>query len=792
MGITDLYNYTFRILIISVVLLFPTNLNAQTNYTQTVKGKVVDIDTDAPLIGASVVIIGSNPIIGTTTDVNGRYELKTIPIGRYSFKVSFIGYEDIYLNEIQVESGKEVVLNVALKENIIELGTIEIVANDDKNEPLNQMIVISANQITIESTSRIAAGIDDPGRTIQSLAGVSTSSDKTNELVIRGNSPRGVLWRMEGIEIPNPNHFSSEGGSGGGVSALSTQVLANSDFITSAFPAEYGNAISGVYDLRLRNGNSEKREYTAQLGVLGLQFAAEGPFKKGKRASYLFNYRYSTFSLLNKVINSTVGGYIPTWQDLSFKIYLPTKKIGYFSLWGLGGNSIYEDLAIQDSSQWKYKSDYHQESSINSLGIIGLTHNFLFKDNKTYIKTTLSATGTNNYFLRDTLNYNYLSTTTLELKYRYSTYNVISFINHKFNAKHLVRIGINLTNKGYNINEYDLYSNSYKQEEKGNTFSTQSYLQWKYRPANNFEVISGIHFSYLMLNKRYTIEPRLGLKWQLNKKNIVSFGFGLHSKTEPISVYLTEENNTNGDIIFPNKNLDFTRAAHFVLGYNWSFANNYRFKTEVYYQHIYNVPIDINDTTGTRSSLNFRTRITNSILTNDGTGRNYGIELSLEKFFSNNWYAMLTSSIFASKYKMPGFEERNTLFNNNFIYNILGGKEFKFGKNNQNIIGLNIRTTWRGGYRTIPYNEEKSINQDKPVYNYEEAYVSRLPDYFRIDFGINYSYNTPNKVWKLSIDLQNVTNNKNINQQYYDYELNQIVNRYYQGFIPNINLMVQF
>ena len=395
------YQSTYKLLMIIIILLCNGNLIAQTNYTQTVKGEIIDIDSDMPLIGASIVLIGSNPIIGTIADINGRYVLESILIGRHSFKVSFIGYEDVYLKEIQVESGKEVILNVAMKEAVFELEAVVIVANDDKSEAINQMTTVSANQITIESTSRIAAGINDPGRTVQSFAGVATSSDKTNELVIRGNSPRGVLWRMEGIEIPNPNHFSSEGGSGGGVSALSTQVLANSDFITSAFPAEYGNAVSGIYDLRLRNGNSEKREYTFQAGVLGLQFAAEGPFKKGKRASYLLNYRYSTFSLLNNVIGSTVGGYIPTWQDLSFKIYLPTKKAGYFSIWGLGGNSVYEDLAVQDSTQWKYKSDYHEETSINSLGIIGLTHNYLFSNNKTYIKTTLSVTGTNNYFLRD-------------------------------------------------------------------------------------------------------------------------------------------------------------------------------------------------------------------------------------------------------------------------------------------------------------------------------------------------------------------------------------------------------
>ena len=782
-----------KIIMISIVLLLTINNNtiAQTP-TQTVKGMVLDLDSEMPIFGATIILLGSDPIIGGITDLDGIYKLKSIPIGRHSFRISFVGYEDVYLKEIAIESGREVVLNVSMKENTFELETVVIVANDDRSEAINQMTTVSANQITIESTSRIAAGINDPGRTVQSLAGVATSSDKTNELVIRGNSPRGMLWRMEGIEIPNPNHFSSEGGSGGGVSALSTQVLANSDFIISAFPAEYGNAISGVYDLRLRRGNFEKREYAIQLGVLGLQVAAEGPFKKGSQASYLFNYRYSTFSLLNKTIGSTIGGSIPTWQDLSFNIYLPSKKAGNFSIWGLGGNSLYEDLAVQDSSQWKYKSDYRQETSKNSLLIVGLTHNYLFDNNKTYIRTTISNSYTNNYFLRDTLDYNYQPYSNLELSYHYSTIGVNSFVNHKFNSKNLIRFGMSTSVKGYNINMFDVYSNDDRLEEEGRTNSYQTYLQWKHRITNNIEIISGLHSSYLALNARYTVEPRLGLKWKVNETNTISFGLGMHSKSEPVSVYLWEDHLPDGSIIQANKNLDFTKAVHLVLGYNWNFVEDFRLKTEIYYQYLYEVPMDPNDSTGTRTSLNFRTRIDNAELTNDGLGRNYGVELTLEKFFSNNWYALITSSLFESKYTMPGFEERNTLFNSNFINNIVAGREFVFGKNNQNVIGLNLRTTWRGGYRNIPYNLDESIDEVKPIYDYDNSYEQRLPDYYRIDFGINYSYNKSNKVWKISVDIQNITNAKNVNRQYFDTEILQVVNVYFQGITPNINLLLEF
>jgi len=781
----------FIIIPILITLLFSSNSSAQTP-TQTIKGKVIDNDSEMPIIGASVVLIGSDPILGTITNVDGLYSLKGILIGRKSFKISFVGYEDVYLKEVLVESGREIVLNVSMVENVQQLETIIVYADDDKSEAINQMTTVSANQITIESTSRIAAGINDPGRTVQSIAGVATSSDKTNELVIRGNSPRGVLWRMEGVEIPNPNHFSSEGGSGGGVSALSTQVLANSDFITGAFPAEYGNAISGVYDLKLRKGNFEKREYAFQIGVLGLQAAAEGFFKKGTQASYLLNYRYSTFSLLNSTIGSTIGGSIPTWQDISYNIYVPTKKAGSFSLWGVAGNSLFENLAEPDSSQWKFTSDYRQEISKNSLSVIGLTHNYLFDNNKTYLRTTLTSAFTNNHFLRDTLDYNYQLHRTLDLSYVYNTYSITTFINHKISAKNLIRLGAFATIRRYNIKTFDIYANLDELENKGSTNSFQSFLQWKHRITNNFEIISGLHASYLVLNAKYTIEPRLGLRWDINEKNTVSLGVGMHSKSEPVSVYLWEEQLPNGSTNQPNKSLDFTKALHIIAGYNWKFKEDFRLRTELYYQHIYNVPIDNNDITGTRSSLNFRTRIDDSKLSNDGLGRNYGIELTLEKFFSNNWYALLTTSLFNSFYTMPNFKERNTLFNSNYIVNLVAGKEFKYGANNQHTIGLNVRTTWRGGYRNIPFNEEESINQGKPIFNYTQAYEQRLADYYRMDFGLNYSLNKSNKVWKISVDIQNITNAKNVSSQYYDSEKEQITNVYFQGITPNINLLLEF
>ncbi len=262
-----------KITLMITMLLISITLFAQ-DYTQNVKGKIIDTDSKIPLPGASVILVGSDPLLGTISDMDGNFKLEKVPVGRQSFEVSYMGYEKIRLSEVMVSTGREVMLNVEMKESVTTLAECTVVAKSDPSAALNQMVTVSATQISVEETSRIAAGINDPGRTAQSYAGVCAADDENNELVIRGNSPRGMLWRMEGIEIPNPNHFSNgEGGSGGGVCALSTQVLANSDFYTGAFAAEYGNALSGIFDLSLRSGNAERREYALQLGFMGAQAA---------------------------------------------------------------------------------------------------------------------------------------------------------------------------------------------------------------------------------------------------------------------------------------------------------------------------------------------------------------------------------------------------------------------------------------------------------------------------------------------------------------------------------------
>ena len=769
------------------------------DYTQTIKGKIVDTDSKIPLPGASVILVGSDPLLGTISDMDGHFRLEKVPVGRQSLEVSYMGYENIRLSEVLVSTGREVMLNIEMKESVTTLAECTVVAKSDPSAALNQMVTVSATQISVEETSRIAAGINDPGRTAQSYAGVCSADDENNELVIRGNSPRGMLWRMEGIEIPNPNHFSNgEGGSGGGVCALSTQVMANSDFYTGAFAAEYGNALSGIFDLSLRNGNAERREYALQLGFMGAQAALEGPFKKGSQASYLVNYRYSTLNFLSeaRIISTQDGEVAPEWQDLSFKFFLPTKKMGRFSIWGLGGISAAGEYAVQDTSEWIYLDDAFEDNEKHTIGIAGITHNYLFNDSKTYIKTVASYSYTKNNVTEDSLNYDYVKTLLKSEDFIYNTFIINSYVNHKFNARHVLRIGAAYQDKSFNLKALDLNEETHiletKIENDGRTGMAESFVQWQYRINDRVDLNTGLHYTYLALNDDFAVEPRFGMKWRINCKHTLNFGAGLHSRVEAISIYLADQTLENGMVINPNKDLRLTKAAHAVMGYSWSFAHDFMLKTELYYQYIYDVPVVPGDTTHIKSSLNFSSGFTNEKLVNEGTGRNYGLEVTLEKFFSNNWYLLTTVSFFESKYTMPDGIERNTFFNSKYIFNVAGGKEFRVGREKQNIIGANLRTIWRGGYRTVPVDLEASQQQHSEVRNYDLAFEYKVPDYFRVDVGISYRKNKPNWSWVLSLDIQNLTNRSNIWDEQFNAEKNEMEKTYMVGLVPVMNYRVEF
>lgn len=763
-------------------------INAEAQFTQTVRGNIVDYDSKIPIIGAKIVVVGTQPLQGAITDSEGSFKIEKVNVGRIDLKITSVGYQEIFMPGILVESGKELVLNLEMIEDIKALNEVTV-SSEDNDESINKMATVSGQMFTVDETNRYAGSFNDPARMVSGFAGVTGNAEGDNDIVVRGNSPKGILWRLEGIDIPNPNHFANEGGTGGPISALNGSMLANSDFFSGAFAPEYGNAYSGVFDVRFRQGNNENREYSFSFGVMGTDFTVEGPFKSGYKGSYLINYRYSTIALLDKAGILDFGG-IPTYQDASFKIFLPTKNAGSFALIGLGGiSSIFQK--DEDAEKEMVFSTYDFGAN---LGVVGLKHTYFFND-KTHLKSFISASTSSNSGKAEWLNVDSSGMFISERElFQDNRYKVGTTFHHKMNAKNLFQIGGIFTLLDYNLYlEEDYYNTGIFTRlvnGKGNSYMAQGFANWKHRFGNDLSMITGVHYLHFFLNNQYSIEPRIGLKYQINPRHSISAGAGLHGKIESLSTYLFSEKQSDGTYLLPNKNIGLTKAAHFVLGYGLQLTEKWRFKTELYYQHLYNIPVE-NDSTSSLSLLNFSNWFPDVHLINKGTGRNYGIEFTLERNFEKNFYCMATGSIYQSSFTALDGIERDSRYDAGYAYNLLFGKEFLFGEQKNNVIGLNSKVSYIGGNRYIPVDLQASQNAGYPIYS-SNILSAKGDDIFFINFGITYRLDKPKASHSIKLDFQNLTNNKAHVDEYFNSRTNQIEYSTQLSFIPNIIYTIKF
>ncbi len=771
------------------LILLTTNLNAQT-ISQTVRGRVFDDASKTGLPGANLILMNVQPLTGTTTDVNGNFVLEKVPVGRSSFQVSYLGYKSVVKPEVLITSGKETILSIGLEEEVIQSKEVEIKATIDKDKPINTMAMVSARSFSVEESRRYAGSADDPMRAVSNFAGIASSPDvNSNEIVIRGNSPKGLLWRVDGMDIPNPNHYAYVGTSGGGTTMFSSQVLGNSDFYTAAFPAEYGNALSGVFDMRFRNGNNSKHEFAFQVGIQGLDIAAEGPFAKNQQASYLFNYRYSILAFL-QYIDPGMKNKIPVYQDLSFKINFPTKKAGTFSMVGIGGISRSKFIPEKDSTQWKTLEDRTQSMLNNNMGALAVTHQIALS-RKTYIRTYLSGTYNSIDFDNGFLTTSYSLHPQDSVKQENYRFTAGTTLNHKFGPKHTNRTGLTYARLFYNseikaVNPFSgVFSEVYS--GKGNTDLIQGFTESKIDIANNLSVNAGLHFQYFLLNRHYAIEPRVAIRWQAAPKHAFSLGYGKHSQTEDVGVYLNDVVVTPEMKVQPNKQLDFSRSHHFVLGYDFLIRPELRFKAEAYYQYLFNIPVMPGNY---YSLINSSGGFNNDTLVNDGTGHNAGIDLTLEKFFAKQYYYLVTISLFDSKYKGGDGIERNTKFNSNYVVNVLGGKEWSIRK--KNILGVNLKASLTGGECYVPIDLEQSVIQHREVLDDARAYTVRLPDFYYLDLTLTFRTNHKKYSGVWAIQVKNLLNQKPATGYVYN-DFNQCIEEVKSmGILPLISYKIEF
>jgi len=749
-------------------------------YTQNIRGVVYDADSRITLIGVNVIVLDSDPLIGTSTDIDGEFVLSGLPVGRYTLKFQYLGYEDKVMPNVLLGSGKEMVLTVFLEESTTSLDEISVSAKKNRAEAQNHMATVSARSFTVEETKRYAGSFNDPARMASAYAGVSGSPEGNNDIIIRGNSPGGLLWRLEGIEIPNPNHFSEEGATGGPISILNGNMLDNSDFYTGAFPAEYGNAYSGVFDLNLRNGNNRKREYSFMAGVLGVDCSAEGPFVQGKDASYLVNYRYSSLALMNTLGIKIVGDAVPKYQDASFKVTMPKTKLGSFSLFGIGGLSN-----VQEEYD-DYKNDF-----ATNMGVLGVTNRVHVSDN-CYLNTTLGVTGSSNVWEYHEPNDENVFRKLASENFFYKTARLNSTLQCKISPRITARSGIVISHLQFDL--FSDYRDSLEMlitdvEKDGYTNLYEGFTNWKIKAGKDVTFQAGLHFTQLGLNNANSIEPRFGARWKVKPNHTLTFGAGMHSKILPITNYYAVFEK-DGVVAQHNKNIDLQKAVHLVAGYETMLSKNLFAKVESYYQYLYNIPVEA-DTASAFSIVNYTYGYVTMPLKNNGVGVNYGVDLTLEKFFSDNYYFVFTSSLYNSKYKGSDSKQNNTMFNGNYVLNLLGGREFAISKKeNPRILTISTKGTIAGGRRYTPIDLEKSIAKNETVRNENKPFMEQRPMFTRIDLKLSLRKNTLRTTRTWELDIQNVTNTQNIAGDYF-YEGK--VQTYTQlGILPVLSYKVQF
>lgn len=775
----------------ALMLLLPSSMRAQA--TQTVRGQVCDVASGEAMIGVTITIEdednhqSSGFSLGTISDANGNFVVNDVPVGRHSVRASYIGYEPLVLKEQLVSSGKELVLTLRMRERISELGEVVVKPRVNKQLPLNEMAQVGARMFSVEEATRYAGGMADPARTASMFAGVA-GSGVANGISIHGNSPQMLQWRVEGVEVYNPNHFADITGLGGGIfTSLNGTVLANSDFLTGAMPAEFGNALSGAFDMKMRVGNNSKYEHAVQVGTLGVDFASEGPLGKDSKASYLVNYRYSFLEIAKKLHAINMEKETLDYQDLSFKINLPTSGAGTFAVWFTGLIDNYEN-EVPDVSDWETLWDMNDSWSRQRSCAGGLTHSYRFRSGGT-LRSNVAFTGS--YTRLKQNDYDEQMTKIPDMDGRNASWNVIVSMQHqhKFSARYTMQNGFEHQHLDFHTwmdwvetvggPLFRVY------ESEGNTGLTRLYTNHKLALSRRLSTVAGVNVMWFNLNDQWLVEPRFSVQYKTSASSTLSLAYSLNSRKETTDTYFV----TGAD----NKSLGLTRSHHISASFAQRLGDNAMLKIEPYWQWLFDVPVEKGTT---YSILNHNMFFQDRALVNDGAGRNYGIDLTLERYLKDGLYGMMTATLFKSEYRDAQGQWHHSRHDRGYIANILGGKEWMVGKSKKNVLGLNGRLTLMGGDRYTPISEGITFDDianrpDKSVPEVDVANPFNAQKGMNVGyaFSVKYTLNKRHTAHHFILEYLQI---KTFQGQTFDLRTHEIVDKFTSLTFPNIAYRVEF
>lgn len=755
--------------------------------TQTIRGTITDA-ASGETIPFATVNLPEMPERVAVSDSAGRFVLPGVPVGRHTVRASYLGYEPTVIKEIMVSSAKETYLELVMSESVRLLDEVVVRPQVNKEQPLNKMAAVGARMFSVEEAARYAGGFDDPARLASSFSGVS-SGGSTNGISIHGNAPHLLLWRLENIEIPNPNHFADISVLGGGIfSSLSALVLDNSDFLTGAFPAEYGNAVSGVFDMKLRNGNNQAYEHTAQIGVTGIDVASEGPLNRGNGSSYIVNYRYSMTGLISRLGLMDMQEQKMNYQDLNFKMNFPTRRAGTFAVWGTG---LIDKFATRqkDKADWEYNSDRTYSASTQYMGAAGIGHRYFFHGGGR-LETTLAGTFFNEHAYVDSYSNQEIPFPYLDMRKKFTNLVVSTSYTRKFSARFTHKTGFTYTRMFYRMNME--LAPCYGQPMQpvyngvGNTGLLTAFTSNAWSMSDVLTLSLGVNGQWLALSGARAVEPRLGLRWRPAARSTFAVGYGLHSRAEKTDVYFVKAGGR-----YVNSHLGFTKAHHFLLSYVWKLSENTHLKIEPYYQALFNVPVE----NGTSYSvLNRNDFYLDKALVNKGKGLNYGVDITLERYLLRGWYAMFTGSLFESRYRGGDGVWHDLRYNRKFILNALGGKEWMLGRGRHDVLSVNVKCTVQGGDRYSPIDLAMTLAHPDHEVQYDEtrAYSQQYDPMFVLHYTVGYKLNRKKVAHEFAIKHINVTGTKNYYGHLYNEKTGEIDKNGFALSLPNISYKLEF
>ncbi|WNJ19811.1 TonB-dependent receptor [Pontibacter sp. G13] len=770
------------------------------DFQTSLRGKVQEAQILAPITQATLTLTQAGNEASThtvMTDETGGYRFDDIPSGRYTLQVSATGYESVEEPGLVLHAGKQRVLDIELPSASFATEEVLLIATNPRT--LNR---VSTRTITVEETKRFAAVYFDPARMATSFPGVVGTDDQANNLVIRGNSPNGMRWRLEGMDIVNPNHLTNAGTqtdrltqNGGGTILVSSQMLDQSTFSTGAFSAEYGNALSGLMDMQFRNGNNERYEFTGQIGLIGIDLSAEGPISKASGSSFLANYRYSTVGLITS-LGVDFGDENIQYQDLSFKVHVPTERAGVFSIWAMGGLSSNVFTSPRPDTLTDQKEQFDIDFASN-MGAIGVNHQLAI-GSRTLWKSGLAASGIQSersgWLLQESAPSN-------RIQYDELINSRISFrtaIAHQLNDKSTFEGGVFLSqiSNTTRIEQASLTEPELIQvlaDHSGSDLLVEPYVKGQFPVGQRIQLHVGLHGMWLQDNGSFSLEPRFAADVRVAPQHKLRLAYGLHSQMQMPAVYYTTFEDQDGALVSPNADLGFTRAHHVVLGYNFQPTPGFVVKVEPYFQRMFNVPVSTNPFS-TFSTLNLLEGYVTDTLENSGIGTNYGIDLSVEQWLTDTYYYLLSGSWYQANFRAADGVVRDARYNGRFSLAASGGAEFdrmtQKGKNK--IFGVNARILYRGGFMAAPVDLDASREMARTIYDESNGFTEQLPDYARVDLRIIFKRNKAKFTRTFSFDIQNVLNTQNIAYKYYDVVLDEEVTKYQLGLIPLLSYRLEF